>query len=111
MICLRSGVELVSIDALLDLDILLDWYETFLHAFLWSELQDLLVAVCSLALDILPSWFESELPWSFYSCLVLQAVITCSVVSSNYLEVCLRVVLLKSRESNRFLEAEEELYV
>lgn len=71
VICLRHGIEFVSIDTLLDLDVLLNVNETLFHAFLWSELQDLLVAVCSLALDILASWLESEFPRTFYSCLVL----------------------------------------
>ncbi len=49
--------------------------ESLFYTFLDSELKDLSVACLSLALDILASWLDAELPWSFYACVLLEAVI------------------------------------
>jgi len=70
--------------------------ESLLHALLDSELQDLVVACLSVALDILPSWLDAELPWAFYPCLLLEAVVRCSIVAFDFFEMGAFAVLLES---------------
>lgn len=99
MLHLLSSIESVCIYGLLDLEILLYIDETFFHAALRSELQDLKVACLSVALDILASGLDSELPWSLESCLLLKAVIRRSIILFYNYKVSVIVVFFKSSES------------
>ncbi len=60
-----NGREFVCIDALLDLEILLNVDESLLNTLLWSQLEYLLVSLLCLTLNILSSWLDSKLPGSF----------------------------------------------
>jgi len=95
----HCGVESVSIDALLDLEILFNGDESFIHTLLCSELEDLLVTVSSGALNILPCWLEAELPRTFQSCGFFKTVVTSSIVDTYGFEMGLWIMLLESSQS------------
>jgi len=61
------GIESVCIDALLDLEILFNGDESFIHTFFRSKLQDLEVTLAGVTLNILASRLDSELPGSVNS--------------------------------------------
>lgn len=99
MLHLLSSIESVCIYGLLDLEILLDIDETFFHAALRSELQDLKVACLSVALDILASGLDSELPGSFKVGLLLEAVVRRSIILFYYYKVSAIVVFFEGCKS------------
>jgi len=114
MLHLLSSIESVCIYGLLDLEILLYIDETFFHAALRSELQDLKVACLSVALDILASGLDSELPWSLsrYPCLLLEAIIRRSIILFYNLIMTTFVVFRQGTHAlARLREVEEELDV
>jgi len=95
----HSGIESVCVDALLDLEILFNGDESFIHTLLCSELKDLLVTVSSGALNVLPCWLKAELPRTFQSCGFFKTVVTSSIIDTYGFEMGLWIMLLESSQS------------
>lgn len=103
--------DLVGVNILLKGKVSLQRYESLSHGLLCSDLEELLVLFRLGTLLVELSGFESKLPRSLETCLLLEAIVGCSIILFYYFKMSPIVVFLKGSEGLPilFLVVEEEL--